>query len=109
MTDANKRNQISKGTRSIDAGSREFDKIDTARLSSGSMIKVDYERYAHFLENSDASEDDKREFVQLIWNIVFSIASLGFSVHPVQAAQKICGKNAFSAAARRKTPRQMLD
>ena len=82
-----------------------LDEIDTDRLSAGAMIQVEYERYAYFLESTDASEEDKREFAQLLWNIMFSIASLRFGIHPLQVARKICGKTEFSAAAAGKDSR----
>ncbi|MEL7030207.1 MAG: hypothetical protein AAGL49_13610 [Pseudomonadota bacterium] len=60
---------------------------------SGKTVKpsvlVDYERYAHFLNDSDLSEDHKRE---LLWAIIFEFVSLGFGVHPLQQAQNPCGK-----------------
>ena len=56
------------------------------------VITVDYERYAHFLENADLTEDQKREFLQALWNIIVEFVSLGFGVHPLQQAQEPCGK-----------------
>ncbi|MEM8985429.1 MAG: hypothetical protein AAGC95_01790 [Pseudomonadota bacterium] len=56
------------------------------------IITVDYERYAQFLEDTDLSEDQKREFLQTLWNIVVEFVSLGFGVHPLQQAQSACGK-----------------
>lgn len=53
-------------------------------------IEVDYEKYAHFLESADWSEDQKREYAQMIWNIIVDFVSLGFGVHPVQQAEKGC-------------------
>lgn len=57
------------------------------------VLTVDYELYAHFLEDSDASEEEKREFVQTLWNIVVEFVSLGFGVHPLQQAQNTCGQD----------------
>ena len=56
------------------------------------VITVDYEKYAHFLENEDLSEDQKREFIETLWRIIVSFVDLGFGVHPAQQAQKACGK-----------------
>ena len=52
--------------------------------------EVDYEKYVHFLEAADWSEDQKREYAQMIWNIIVDFVSLGFGVHPVQQARKDC-------------------
>lgn len=109
MTDAPKDDSITHSVTDADRDSLGFDKIDTDRLSKGSLIKVDYERYAHFLEGIDASDEDKRAFVQTVWSIVFSIASLGFETHPVQIIKKICGKSAFRAAVGRNNSRQMIE
>lgn len=57
-----------------------------------SAITVDYERYAHFLDDSDLTEEQKREFLQTLWSIVCEFVALGFEVHPAQQAQKACGK-----------------
>ena len=55
-------------------------------------VKVDYERYAHFLEDSDLSDEDKARFLETIWKIVVSFVDLGFGVHPVLQAQEPCGQ-----------------
>lgn len=108
MTDAKNDNQ-NRVTRAQEGkGELGFDEIDTDRIAGKSLIQVDYERFAHFLEESDASDEEKLEFVQTVRNIVFSIASLGFKSHPVQAVEKICGKRDFTAAATVKTPRKMV-
>ncbi|MEM9969241.1 MAG: hypothetical protein AAF755_14270 [Pseudomonadota bacterium] len=73
--------------------------VDTDRILSKSLTMLDYEMFAHFLEETDASEVEKREFAQMVWNLVFSVASLGFDIHPMQVVQNICGKEDFLAAA----------
>jgi len=60
--------------------------------ASPPVITVDYKLYAHYLENSGLTAEEKREFLQTIWNIVCEFVSLGFGVHPVQQAQFSCGK-----------------
>lgn len=47
-------------------------------------ILVDYEKYAHFLENEDLTDDEKRAFIQALWSIIVDFVSLGFGVHPLQ-------------------------
>lgn len=59
-------------------------------------IVVDYERYAHFLDDTDLSEDDKRQFAQAIWSLIFDFVSLGFGVHPLQQARNGQDKSAKS-------------
>jgi len=64
----------------------------TDKKSARPVVTVDYERYAHFLEDSDFSEEQKQEFLQAIWQIVVEFVSLGFGVHPLQQVGKNCGK-----------------
>jgi len=64
----------------------------TEGKSERPVVTVDYERYAHFLENADLTEDQKREFLQTIWNIIVEFVSLGFGVHPLQQVNGSCGK-----------------
>ena len=56
------------------------------------VITVDYEKYEHFLEDADLSEDQKREFLQALWQIIVGFVDLGFGVHPVQQAENACGQ-----------------
>ena len=55
------------------------------------VITVDYEKYAHFLEDADLAEEQKREFLQAVWEVIVGFVSLGFGVHPVQQANNACG------------------
>ena len=56
------------------------------------VLTVDYDLYAHFLEESDASEEDKRKLIETLWSITMMFVDMGFGVHPVQQAQKACGQ-----------------
>ena len=63
------------------------------RVTTKATLSVDYESYEHLLDNSDMSEEQKREFIQALWSIIFGFASLGFGINPVQHGQKnACGK-----------------
>lgn len=46
----------------------------------------DYEEYAPYLEDSDLTEEQKREFLETLWSIMVSFVDLGFGIHPVQQA-----------------------
>ena len=56
------------------------------------VITLDYERYAHFLEDEDLTEEQKHEFIETLWNIIVEFVSLGFGVHPLQQASTACGQ-----------------
>ena len=56
-------------------------------------VTVDCEAYAHFLETSDMSEEQKRQFIQALWSVIYGFASLGFGVHRVQELEdRPCGQ-----------------
>lgn len=64
----------------------------TDESESHPVMTVDYERYAHFLEDADLTEEQKQEFLQTLWNIIVEFVSLGWGVHPLQQAQSPCGQ-----------------
>lgn len=52
-------------------------------------LSIDWELYGAMLEASDMSDEDKKEMIEILWNIVVAFVDLGFGLHPVQQA---CGK-----------------
>ena len=60
------------------------DQSDTMRIG------FDYERYAHFLEDADLTENQKQELLNALWRILSEFVMLGFGVHPIQQA---CGQS----------------
>ncbi len=64
-----------------------------AKADTQPVVTVDYKRYAHYLDNSDLTEDEKAEYLQTIWNIICEFVSLGFGVHPLQQIDDACGKD----------------
>tara|TARA_R110000868_G_scaffold64234_3_gene193130 strand:+ start:23216 stop:23557 length:342 start_codon:yes stop_codon:yes gene_type:complete len=66
--------------------------ISVLKQAKAPAITVDYDLYAHFLDDADLTEDQKREFLQAIWNIIVEFVSLGFDVHPAQQMQNDCGQ-----------------
>jgi len=71
-------------------------------IANKPAITVNYEKYAPLLEDPDLSEDQKREFLQAVWNIIVGFVDLGFGVHPVQLAcgesKNSCGESAKNHA-----------
>ncbi len=49
-------------------------------------LSIDWELYGRYLEESDLSDDQKREFLETLWSIVVSFVDLGFGLHPIQQA-----------------------
>jgi len=52
-------------------------------------LEFNPEEFAHFIEDFDLSDAEKREYLDMIWSIIVSFVDLGFGIHPVQQA---CGK-----------------
>jgi hypothetical protein len=78
--------------------------ITTISRSPAPAITVDFELYAHYLDDDDLTEDQKREILQAIWNIIVEFVSLGFGVHPAQQVEIACGK-LFEPAAKNAIPK----
>ena len=47
-------------------------------------LTIDYALYERYLENSDLSETEKQEFLEILWNVIVGFVDLGFGVHPLQ-------------------------
>lgn len=55
-------------------------------------IEFDAAEFVHFLNEADWNDEQKAEYVTLVWNIVCEFVALGWGVHAVQQAQTDCGK-----------------
>lgn len=53
-------------------------------------LTIDWDLYGKYLEDSDLTDDEKRDCIQTLWGIVVACVDLGFGLHPVQQA---CGHN----------------
>ena len=56
----------------------------SVHLTSYKTLTIDYALYEHLLETSDLSDQQKREFLDTLWNIIVNFVDLGFGVHPLQ-------------------------
>jgi len=73
--------------------------VEARQSSTGSnaspTLSIDWELYGKYLEESDLSDAEKREFLETLMAIVVSAVDLGFGMHPVQqAAGNICEQQA---------------
>lgn len=66
-------------------------------------VSVDLEEFAHFLEGTGWTDDQKREYLEMLWAVMVEFAMLGFGFHPVHEAQNACGKLPESGAPRPET------
>ena len=49
-------------------------------------LTIDYALYWHYLDNSDLSDAQKRDWLDDFWIIIVSFVDLGFDVQPLQQA-----------------------
>lgn len=63
------------------------------RLRPDHAVLIDYERYKHFLEGADLTDDQKKEFLEALWSIIVQFVSYGFGVHPLQDVKMSCGQD----------------
>jgi hypothetical protein len=52
-------------------------------------IQFDAQEFAHFLDASDLTHNQKLDYIQTLWGIVLQFIDLGFGIHPLQQA---CGQ-----------------
>ncbi|MGB0696443.1 MAG: hypothetical protein ACPGOY_12405 [Rhodospirillaceae bacterium] len=64
------------------------------RFAAGSKpaLAVDYDLYAHHLENAAMTEEEKRQFLDALWAIICEFVVMGYGVHPVQEVLSACGQ-----------------
>ncbi|WP_370335306.1 hypothetical protein [Parvularcula marina] len=62
---------------------------DTKPQANRSEITFDFERYAEHLADLDLTDDQAREMLAIMWDIMVQFVDLGFGVHPVQQS---CGQ-----------------
>ncbi|MCI4663149.1 MAG: hypothetical protein MRY74_00365 [Neomegalonema sp.] len=70
-----------------EADARLDTEFASATCENRPILTVDVERYAHFLDTVDASDEDKAAFIEAMWLTIVGFIELGFGVHPTQ---KIC-------------------
>lgn len=71
---------------------RTKDSDNSKTAKNPSIITLDYDLYAHYLDGADLTEEQKQEFLETLWSIVCEFVALGFEVHPAQQAKNACGE-----------------
>ena len=51
-------------------------------------LSIDWDLYGQYLEDSAMTDDEKLEFIGVLWSIVVSFVDLGLGIHPAQLATK---------------------
>ena len=52
--------------------------------SRSRAFTIDCALYEKYLQDSDMNEEEKRQFLEALWNIIVGLVDLGFGVHPLQ-------------------------
>ena len=55
-------------------------------ISQRPSLTIDYDLYWHYLENSDLTDQQKRDFLDEMWSIIVFFVKFGFNVNPLQEA-----------------------
>lgn len=77
--------------------------------SKHSAVSFDTAEFMHFLDDTDWSDEQKAEYISLVWNIVCEFVALGFDVHPLQQAQENCGQHPKTSADKPLTGSSVVD
>ena len=65
---------------------------DGRSAPQSSALSFDAAEFMHFLEGTDWSDEQKAEYITLVWDIVFELVMLGITVKAPDTPQNICGK-----------------
>ncbi len=69
------------------------DNIPVAHTKPPRTLEFDPTLFVHHLESWDGSDEEKAEYLELVWQIVVQFVDLGFGIHPLSAtAQQTCGQ-----------------
>jgi len=69
------------------------DLSNTFTKKAAPTLTVDWTVYASFLEDTDMTDDQKRELIETVWTLVVSFIDMGFDVRSPEDA---CGQDAQS-------------
>lgn len=66
--------------------------LNTSADRLPNVVEFDAAAFTHFLDDTDWSDEEKTQYIALVWQIIGEFVALGWGVHPVQQAQEACGK-----------------
>jgi hypothetical protein len=50
------------------------------------VLEVDVAKYLEFTKDMEITEDQQRQLIEAMWQIMMAFADVGFGIHPVQQA-----------------------
>lgn len=59
---------------------------ETGATKDWPALQLDVEYYQAFLDDADIPDEQKKELIETLWNIVVTFVDLGFGIEPVQQA-----------------------
>lgn len=71
-------------TRPEEAASQKISKPPNIPLEGPPTLTIDWDLYGQYLEDSDLSDVEKQEFIEVLWSLVVSFVDLGLGLHPAQ-------------------------
>ena len=77
---------MTEDTRPIEADNQNTNGPPKTRIA----LTIDWDLYGQFLDGSDLSDAEKREFIETLWFVAVSFVDLGFGIHPLQQATEDC-------------------
>lgn len=84
--------------------------IHNARAKPPRALEFDPTLFVHHFERWNASDDEKAEYLELIWQIVVQFVDLGFGIHPLSAAaQQSCGQIPLDASSHERQAADVVD
>lgn len=53
-------------------------------MTTNPTLTVDVAYYQRFLDDPDITDEQRREFIEAVWNMIWEFVRLGYGVHPLQ-------------------------
>ena len=67
---------------------KDTNPIDSPQIRAAATcapaLSLDWERFGTYLDASDLTDAQKREFLETLWSLVVSFVDLGLGLHPLQ-------------------------
>ena len=61
-------------------------------------LTLDMEKYLGQLTDWEMSEEQKRQLIRALWDLLVSCAEIGLKIHPLQTTKSTCGQLSYSSS-----------
>lgn len=85
------------------------DKTKQAKTEAPLAIDFDVSEFMHFLDGTDWNDEQKAEYITLVWEIVFDLVMCGVIVKAPDDGQNGCGKLPENASDKGISPHSMVN